>query len=74
MASRPHHHHALVKASAKHLHSSGHITTEHRNKIIKSADRGMKAAKNQRAMAPPMPPAMGAGLAPGMGGDDGEMD
>jgi hypothetical protein len=37
------HMHALTKGSAVHLHKAGHITAEHRNKIVKSAERGMKA-------------------------------
>lgn len=52
MAKKPHNMHALTKGSAKHLHSMGHITAATRDKIIKSADRGMKGA---RAPAPTMP-------------------
>lgn len=49
MAKMPHHMHALTKGSAKHLHKAGHITAAARDKIIKSAERGMKAS---RAPAP----------------------
>lgn len=49
MAIKPHYHHALTKGSAVHLHKSGHITAAARDKIIKSAERGMKAS---RAPAP----------------------
>lgn len=70
MAKKPHHMHALTKASAKHLHAMGHIPASHRDKIIASAERGMKGAK---AAPAPMAPPMGPGLAPGPGGDDGEM-
>jgi len=82
MAKKPHHMHALTKASAKHLHAMGHIPAAHRDKIIASAERGMRGAKAQAG--PPMPPPMagpapggpppGPGLAPGMGGGDLDND
>lgn len=43
----PFHMHALSKGSAVHLHKAGHITAAHRDKIIKHAEKGMKA--NPRA-------------------------
>lgn len=55
MATKPHYHHALTKGSAVHLHKAGHITAAARDKIIKSADRGMKAAKSANSQAG-MPP------------------
>lgn len=57
--AKPHHHHALTKASAVHLHRAGQIPASQRDQIIKSADRGMKAA---RAAGPaPAPPSVPSG-------------
>jgi hypothetical protein len=78
MSKKPHHMHALTKASAKHLHAMGHIPASHRDQIIKSAERGMRAAK--APVGPPMPqqqPPMapqGPQLSPGMGGGDLDND
>ena len=46
--SKPHFHHALTKASAVHLHKAGHIPASHRDRIIKSAEKGMAAAKGAK--------------------------
>lgn len=70
MAKKPHHMHALTKASAKHLHSMGHIPASKRDQIIKSADRGMKGARAPAAPMAPQGPAMG--MPPGMGDMDGD--
>lgn len=44
----PHHIHALVKASAKHLFNQGHINHEQHREIVKHAEKGMKAARGKR--------------------------
>jgi hypothetical protein len=43
--NKPHHHHALVKASATHLFNSGHLDQEQHDEIVKHAERGMAKAK-----------------------------
>jgi len=44
---KPHHHHALTKASATHLFRAGHIDHQTHRKIVQHAERGMKAARGQ---------------------------
>ena len=41
---KPHHMHALTKASATHLLNSGHIDKDQHREIVKDAERGMKTA------------------------------
>ena len=45
---KPHHHHALVKASATHLRRAGHIDQATHDEIVQHAERGMAKAKRQR--------------------------
>lgn len=48
MSKKPHHMHALTKASASHLHKGGHITKEHHDEIVEHAERGMKSARKAK--------------------------
>ena len=43
--TKPHHHHALTKASATHLFRAGHIDEATHDEIVKHAERGMKKAR-----------------------------
>lgn len=45
---KPHHMHALDKASARTLHKAGYIDREKHDEIVKHAERGMKAARKER--------------------------
>lgn len=54
--------HSLSMASANHLHSMGHITTEHRDRIHAAAKAGI--AKSKQAPSAPM------GWAPPRGDSD----
>jgi hypothetical protein len=45
---KPHHMHALTKASATHLLNEGHIDRETHREIVRHAERGMKAARKDR--------------------------
>ena len=47
-SAKPHHMHALTKASATHLLNGGHIDREQHGKIVKHAERGMKQALKAR--------------------------
>jgi hypothetical protein len=45
---KPHHMHALDKASAKHLLNAGHIDQDKHDEIVAHAERGMARARRNR--------------------------
>lgn len=45
---KPHHMHALDKASATHLFKAGHIDSNTHDEIVRHAERGMRAARKAK--------------------------
>lgn len=52
MSKKPHHMHALTKASATHLHRQGHLSSAQHKKIVSAAEAGMSGAAGQPKAKP----------------------